>query len=128
MHVKWFDHNDIFPLISQKCPWKQCRQTENGRKIHDSRALVRNWALRWNQDIFGHGISMSQLYIKQHTVVCLMWIGIGVKYVNVQIDTNRAFPPGTIQAENGEMKGEEFHKRFLGSNGPFNISHLIEGN
>ena len=26
-------------LISLKCPWKQYRQPENGRKIHDSSAL-----------------------------------------------------------------------------------------
>ena len=26
-------------LISPKCPWKQYRQPENGRKIHDSSAL-----------------------------------------------------------------------------------------
>ena len=27
-------------LISPKCPWKQYRQPENGRKIHDSSALL----------------------------------------------------------------------------------------
>ena len=30
----------ILPLISQKCRWKQYRQLENGRKIHNSSALL----------------------------------------------------------------------------------------